>query len=82
MIDPELLNVLCCPVTRQALREASATELESLNAAIAQGTLKNHAGNVVHGSLEAALLTLDGKILYPVVQGIPTMLVDESIIVP
>lgn len=82
MIDTELLKILCCPATRQALREATSSELEALNGAIGAGTVKNKAGEQVREALSCALVTLDGKILYPVRQDIPVMLIDESILLP
>lgn len=82
MLDSELLKILCCPSTRQALREATAEELQALQAQVQAGTLKNKAGELVRESLESALVTTDGKILYPIRQNIPVMLVDESILLP
>lgn len=82
MIDPELLKILCCPSTKQALRVATAQELQTLNAKIAAGELKNHAGEALREPLDAALATMDAKILYPVRQNIPVMLIDESILMP
>lgn len=82
MIDSELLKILCCPSTRQAVREATPEELQAVQAQVQAGTLKNKAGEQVRESLESALVTTDGKILYPIRQNIPVMLVDESILLP
>lgn len=80
MIDSELLKILCCPFSRQALREATAEEQQSVQNQLDAGTLKNRAGESVRESFESALVTIDGKILYPIRQNIPVMLVDESIL--
>lgn len=82
MIDSELLKILCCPATKQTLRAATSSELQTVRDLQGAGTLKNHAGEQVRESIEEALVTGDGKILYPVRQNIPVMLVDESIILP
>lgn len=78
MVDNNLLEILCCPVDRQALRVAKREELDLVNGKIQKKSQLNQAGRVVSESLTAALVTLDGKRLYPVVDGIPVMLVDES----
>jgi uncharacterized protein YbaR (Trm112 family) len=78
MIAPELLEVLCCPADRSAVRLATAAELETLNARIASGA-KNNAGTPVEGKLEAAIIRADGTFAYPVREEIPVMLIDEAI---
>jgi uncharacterized protein YbaR (Trm112 family) len=78
-ISPDLLEILCCPETHQPVREAEAALLERLNAQAAAGTLKNRAGQLVTGRLEAGLVRADGKVLYPIRDGIPVMLVEEGI---
>ncbi|SPE55240.1 conserved hypothetical protein [Verrucomicrobia bacterium] len=77
--DPELLNLLCCPETHQAVRPAPPALLEQVNLQIASGTLKNRAGRVVKERLDDGLLRADGKLLYPLWQDIPVMLVNEAI---
>jgi len=80
MIDLELLKILCCPVTRQPLREADDALLSRVNAAIVANTLKNASGTTVSEPLEEALVTKDGSRLYIIKQGIPVLLSDEAII--
>lgn len=79
MIDSELLALLCCPETKQALRIADAALIGQVNQKISTGSLCNKGGQPIKDILEAALVTEDGKILYPIRQGIPVMLVEESI---
>jgi uncharacterized protein YbaR (Trm112 family) len=79
MIGPELLEILCCPETRQRLVPAEAHLIEKLNAQIASGTLRNRAGKVVTEKLEAGLLRADGQLLYPIRHDIPVMLIEEAI---
>ena len=54
-------------------------ELARVNAAIAAGKLQNHEGSVVSRALDEALITDDGKRIYPVDDGIPVLLEDEAI---
>jgi uncharacterized protein YbaR (Trm112 family) len=79
MIQPELLEILCCPETHQPVREAEPSLIERLNAQIAAGTLKNRAGQVVGVKLDGGLVRADGKVLYPIRDEIPVMLVEEAI---
>ena len=79
MLDPELLNLLCCPDTHQGLRLAESALLQQLNQMIADGRLQNRAGRAVSDQLTEGLLRQDGKVLYPVRNAIPVMLVEESI---
>ena len=53
--------------------------LEKLNAAIQQGELKNREGELLAEPLAEALITDDGKRVYPIDDGIPVLLEGESI---
>lgn len=79
MIDENLLELLCCPLDKQALRLAQAAEIELLNKKIQSGSLVNRAGTKITQSLEAALVTVDGQRFYPIWSEIPVLLVEESI---
>jgi len=54
-------------------------KLARVNAAIDAGELVNYEGSAVSESLVEALITDDGKRIYPVNDGIPVLLEDESI---
>jgi uncharacterized protein YbaR (Trm112 family) len=69
MVSKDLLEILCCPTTKQPLQEASSIELEKINSTLAKGKEK----------LEAALLTMDKKYAYPIRNKIPVLLAEECI---
>jgi uncharacterized protein YbaR (Trm112 family) len=79
MVDKELLDILCCPETKQDLEYVEGDVIKKINDVIKQGTLKNRGGEVVKEPLDAGLLREDRKYIYPVRQDIPIMLIDESI---
>lgn len=78
-MDKKLLSILCCPVTHKGLSLARAELLKSINGAIAAGRLVNRDGEVVADRLTEALVTDDGKMLYPINDGIPVLLEGESV---
>lgn len=79
MIDAELIEILVCPETKQALSLAEPSLLERVNTAVATGVLRNRGGEPVKAPLDQALVRQDGLILYPVRDDIPIMLLDEAI---
>lgn len=82
MFDTNLLNVLCCPESRGALKLADEASLAAVNNAIAAGSLKNVAGEKISEKMEEALVSDDGKRLYPIREGIPVLLSDEAVALP
>ena len=79
MIDKDLLAILACPETRQPLAEADAALVSKLNAAIEGGQLTNAGGVKVEGKIDGGLLREDGKICYPIREGIPVLLIEEGL---
>lgn len=78
-VSAELLEILVCPETKQPVRLADGDVLTRLNAEIDAGQLRNRGGDPVGKRIEEALIREDGKVLYVVDDGIPVMLVEESI---
>ena len=78
-MDKKLLSILCCPVTHRDLIVAGSDLVKRVNTAIAEGAVSNREGTVLTESLSEALVTNDGKIIYPVIDGIPVLLEGESI---
>jgi uncharacterized protein YbaR (Trm112 family) len=79
MVEPELLKILRCPETHQLLRVAEPALVDSLNQQITGGTLRNRAGQRLNEKIDDGLIRADGRMLYPVRQDIPVLLVEEAI---
>jgi len=79
MVNPELLEILVCPETKQTLTLADADILSRVNQAVRDGGLVNQGGDRVKDGIEEGLVREDGKVLYPVKDDIPVMLLDEAI---
>jgi uncharacterized protein YbaR (Trm112 family) len=82
MIDEELLQILVCPETKEPVRLAEDSLVERANAAIAAGKVKNRAGEAVSEPIDGGLVRKDGKLLYPIRDEIPIMLIEEAIPLP
>jgi uncharacterized protein YbaR (Trm112 family) len=78
-MEKRLLAILRCPVTHKGLSVLKKDQLEKVNAAIASGEVTTLEGVKVDRPLVAALITDDGKRLYPITDGIPVLLESESI---
>ena len=78
-IDKELLAILCCPETKQDVALADDALIARLNDRVGKGELKNKAGQPVTEKLDGGLLRADKKILYPIREDIPVMLIEEGI---
>jgi uncharacterized protein YbaR (Trm112 family) len=81
-VSQDLLDILVCPESRQAVAPAPDDLIERLNGEIEAGSLRNRGGEKVEDTIAEGLLREDGKILYLVDDGIPVMLVEESIELP
>lgn len=79
MIDRRLLDILCCPATRTPVRPLTAGELETLNRAIGEGTVRTEAGTTLTAAAAAGLITRDGRTIYRIEDDIPVMLADEGV---
>jgi uncharacterized protein YbaR (Trm112 family) len=79
MVDKELLDILCCPETKQDVTLVEGDVIKKINAKIKQGSLKNRGGEVVKEEIDAGLVREDKKYIYPIREDIPIMLIDEAI---
>ncbi len=78
-MNKNLLTILRCPVTHKGLAIMKKDDLESLNRAIAEGGVRNLDGHAVSEPFAEALVTDDGKLGYPITDGIPVLLEGEAI---
>lgn len=79
MVDSKLLDILCCPETKQDLTLVDAAIIKKINKLIQDGALKNRAGETIKENIDAGLLREDRQFLYPIREDIPIMLIDEGI---
>jgi uncharacterized protein YbaR (Trm112 family) len=79
MIDAELLKILCCPETHQPLKTAEPAMLQAINQKIAAGQVISRDGKPVTEKCDGGLVREDGKLLYPIRNNIPIMLINEAI---
>jgi uncharacterized protein YbaR (Trm112 family) len=77
-MDRKLLDLLVCPATRQPLLPLDARSLQTVNDAIAGGSLVRGDGAPAQ-PLREALVTRDRKLVYRIDDGIPVLLADEAI---
>lgn len=78
-IDPRLLEILCCPITRRPLQEMQSDALDRVNVAIANGKIRNHGGMELREPLAGALVTTDGDLIYPIRNDRPVLFEEECI---
>ena len=78
-IDPQLLEILVCPESRQPLRSADDALLARLNGEIEGRRLRNRGGEIVDSQIREALVREDGRFLYVVDDDIAIMLIEKSI---
>lgn len=79
MVDPQLLDILVCPETKQPVSRADDELVARLNASLERGELRTRSGDEVRERLDGGLVREDGRLLYPIRDDIPVMLVDEAI---
>ena len=78
-MDKKLLDILCCPASKQSLLLLSSDQLDRMNAAIAAGKALQLDGQSVNKPLKEALITRDGKLIYRIDDGIPVLLAEEAV---
>ena len=79
VISQQLLDILVCPEDRTPLTLADDSLLDRLNRAITAGKIKNRSDETLDQRVEAALVRLDGKQLYLIIDDIPNLLADRAV---
>ncbi len=78
-LNEEMLNILCCPVSKSPVKMLPADKLEILNQLVASGKVKNNDKQTVKEQIQEALITEDGNTIYVIEDEIPVMLVGSGI---
>ena len=78
-MDKRLLDILCDPLSKTPLKLLSRQQLDSLNQSIRGNEIQTTDGRSVTAEFGAGLITVDGKVIYRIDDGIPVLLADEGI---
>jgi len=78
-VDRKLLDILCCPISKQPLAMVNSAELNALNLAIGNGKVRKNDETAQTQLLKQALITRDHKMIYRLEDDIPVLLADEGI---
>ena len=78
-MDKRLLDILCDPLSKTPLKLLSKQQLDALNQAVRARELQTIGGRQVGAEIGAGLITVDGKVVYRIDDGIPVLLADEGI---
>ncbi len=79
MISKDLLDILCCPETKEELTPADQSLIDKINVKITAALVKNRSGKAVSEKIDGGLIRKDQKYLYPIREDIPIMLIDEAL---
>jgi uncharacterized protein YbaR (Trm112 family) len=79
MVAKDLLDILCCPETKQVITLVEGETIDRINKKIKEGALKNRGGEILKEPIDSGLLREDRKFFYPIREDIPIMLIDEAI---
>ena len=78
-MDRKLLDILCCPASKQPLALLNGQDLDLINRAVAAGSLVRADGSPQAEPLTEGLITRDRRTVYRVEDGIPVLLADEAL---
>jgi uncharacterized protein YbaR (Trm112 family) len=78
-MDNNILKILACPITKVPVRMLPQEQLVNINNQIEHRLLRYYDGSIVEDSIENALVTENGKIIYRIDDGIPIMVAPKGI---
>jgi uncharacterized protein YbaR (Trm112 family) len=78
MIDKELLDILCCPETKQDVFLINDELINKINNLISEKKIKMRNGELAEGEINGGFIREDKKYIYPIKEDIPIMLIDEA----
>lgn len=78
-LDPRFVSILCCPVSKRALKPLSRARLAFVNDAIRSGSTLSVTGTRIDAILQDALISDDDKVIYRIDDGVPVLLPEEGI---
>ncbi len=78
-VREELLQLVRCPQDHSRLSLAEEALVARLNEAIRAGRVQNVGGDPVSEPIQAGLIREDRQVLYPVLDDIPRLTVEEGI---
>jgi len=78
-IDPALLEILCCPISKRPLRRLERDALKTLNRNAEAGHALRADGSRVIPPVEMALICADDAHIYLVEDGIPVLISDQAL---
>lgn len=79
-IFPGSAPELVCPKTHLLLEPASGELLERLRGLQERGELATIEGRTIDAPLSGAWVRIDGALLYPVIDGIARMVIEDAIV--
>ncbi len=78
-IDKDLVALYRCPETLQTVSVADSILIQRINDAVTRGSLQTKGKKPVSTQLEGGLIREDQRILYPIRENIPDMLIENGI---
>ena len=78
-IKNELLEILCCPVSKTPVKLLEEEQIGKLNERITQKQVRYFDGTLVEKQFKDGLITIDNKTIYEIDDGIPIMLAEKGI---
>ena len=78
-LSDDFLKLVQCPVERSPLSRADAGLLNRLNQAIDRQQIRDRVGQPVTERIDSGLINESRHLLYPVVEDIPNLIVDDAI---